>query len=606
MNIEVEGEPTQNDVILHEVEIHEEARNPAFGVQEVEEDLTQLQQYIEEERWEDAMKRLRSHPNEVYHPKAQPGSKGKAMTALHLALDSGECPLPVIQAMLARKPLAAGMRDNNGNTPLHIACAGQFAYDHGVIGCLLAAYPQAVLIRDDIEGATPLHMLLALGGEVSLTCLTLLLDVAYSRMAGLPLGYVPLVDMICSPSSTALQIVANYPPIMVQFIRQMAIDDPFHFPACFQAFLYLPEPETIESTPEMMEEQPELLIMGDSKGHTPLHACCCRGLSVDVVRVLLRENRYPGAYRAVSIRDNKDRYPLFFGACYQLPFEAAKLIFDINPDVIRHIEDYRLLYPHVAFITPLHTTDDRTLQLVSRRDDPSSDTRSYFKTESMYLLFTNIEFYVRLTLHGTYIDPPPRCARWRALHGFAAVPSPPQVIRAAIGLYPWELNERDELNNLPLHVACKNKYEEGNDEFHYWCLKGVNSEKIHHRLVPQDLERDNPITIFAEADPNAATCIDNDNCLPLHNAIASGKGWNDGIKALIAAAPATLDTRDGIHHLPPFLLAALGEVNSLTVVYSLLLASPTVVRDGIFSACDCHQYSKSELSEDSRSRMYMS
>ena len=97
------------------------------------------------------------------------------------------------------------------------------------------------------------------------------------------------------------------------------------------------------------------------------------------------------------------------------------------------------------------------------------------------------------------------------------------------------------------------------------------------------------ILIFAEADPNTATCIDNDCCLPLHNAIASGKGWNDGIKALIAAAPVTLEIRDGIHHLPPFLLAAMCEVNSLNVVYSLLLASPTVVRDGIYSVCECHQ-----------------
>ena len=146
----------------------------------------------------------------------------------------------------------------------------------------------------------------------------------------------------------------------------MAIDDPFHFPACFQAFLYLPQPETIDSVPEMMEKQPELLMMSDSKGHTPLHACCTRGLSVDVVRVLLRDNRYPGAHRAVSVRDNKDRYPLFFGACYQLPFEAVKLIFDINPDSIRHIEEYRLLHPHVAFITPLHTSIELD-QLVVRR-----------------------------------------------------------------------------------------------------------------------------------------------------------------------------------------------------------------------------------------------
>jgi len=576
-----DDEALHHGIIVREADFNREALNPAFGVQEVEEDLTQLQLYIEEGQWEEALNRLMSHPHEVHHPRAQPGSKARAMTALHLALETGECPLPVIHAILARKPLAAAMRDNHGNTPLHIACAGQFSYDHRVICCLLAAYPQAVLLSEDTEGATPLHMLLTLGGDVSLTCVTLLLDVAYSRMAGLPLAYVPLVDMICSPLSISMEIVANFPPRIVQLIRELAISDPYNFPSCFQPFLYLPQPETLECISERMENQGELLIMTDCKGHTPLHTCCSRALMPDVVRVLLNEHRYPGAHRASFVLDNKQRYALFYAACYQLPFEGAKLVFDVNPDAIRHIEEYRLLYPHVAYISPVYSQKDRTLELISTRLNPSDDIRNFFKTETMYKLYCTIEFYVRLTYHGTYLDPPPRHSKWRALHAIASVQSPPQVIRAAIGLYPWLLHERDEGENLPLHLACKNTYEEGNDEIHYWCLKGVNREKIHHRIDPEDLERENPITLFAVAEPRAAKCFDNDYCLPLHNAICSQKGFNDGIKSLISAAPQTLTVRDGKHHLYPFLLAAMDEVNTLDTVFDLLQSNPTLVQDGI-------------------------
>jgi ankyrin repeat protein len=586
---EVEEAVLENGVILPDAERHEDAIRNGFGVQEIEEDLTMLQQHIEEGQWGEALNRLRSHPDEVYHPKAQPGSNSKAMTALHLALETGECPLPLIQALLVRKPLAAGIRDNKGNTPLHIACAGQFAFNHGVIGCLLAAYPQAVLLPEDTDGETPLHLLLTLGGDVCMTCITMILDVAYSRMAGLPLGYVPLVDMICSPLSTSLQILANYPPIMVQFIRQMAIDDPFHFPACFQPFLFLPQPETIESKPELMDNQPELLMMRDSKGHTPLHICCSSSLPADVIRMVLSEDRYPGALEACSVVDNKGRHALFYGAAYLLPFDGAKLVFDVNPDVVRHLEQYRLLYPHVAYISPASSQEDRTLALISRRENPRQDPQSCFGTESMYKLYSVVEFYVRLTYHGTYVDPPPGCARWRALHGIAAVPSPPQVVRAAVGLYPWLLEERDEDNDLPLHIACKNRYEGGHDDIHYWCLRGVSREKVHHRLHPEDLERDNPITILADSCPKAATYLDRDYCLPLHNAICSHKGWKDGIKSLISAAPMALETRDGKHHLYPFLLAAMDDVNTLDVVYGLLISNPTVVRDAIYASRQLQQ-----------------
>ena len=171
------------------------------------------------------------------------------MTAVHLACNSEECPLALLVTMLTMRPQAAGMVDKDGNTPLHNACGGQFAYDPSVVALLLIAYPQAVLMQESIDQSTPMHLLLVLGGDVNLVCVRLILDVAYSKSAGLPIDYVPLQDF-CGPNLTAsILIAASYPPLIVKMVQQLAIDDLHSCPKFLEPFIHLPVPTTLDAAP---------------------------------------------------------------------------------------------------------------------------------------------------------------------------------------------------------------------------------------------------------------------------------------------------------------------------------------------------------------------
>jgi ankyrin repeat protein len=103
------------------------------------------------------------------------------------------------------------MVDRDGNTPLHNACASEFAYNPVAICLLLIAYPQATLIQDFTEQSTPLHLLLVLGGEVNMTCVRLILDVAYSAVAGLRRSYIPQEDFCFQDLTTNLLTGSKLP-----------------------------------------------------------------------------------------------------------------------------------------------------------------------------------------------------------------------------------------------------------------------------------------------------------------------------------------------------------------------------------------------------------
>jgi ankyrin repeat protein len=567
-------EPQPEDLIIPE----NLERDVDEGIQEMEDELTQLQLHIENGEWEAAMDRVRSHPNEIMPTRSQ-GGNGRALTALHLACESGECPLPLLRAMLTRQPQAAAMVDRDGNTPLHNACASQFAYNPVAICLLLIAYPQATLMQDLTEESTPLHLLLLLGGDVNITCLRLIIDVAYSAVAGLRRSYIPQEDFCFQDLTTNLLTAANYPPIVIQIMREVAINDPFSFPRYLQPFIQLPAPDTIDVGPQLLDEQPQLLMIQECKLQTPLHSACARGLDLEVIRLLTCNSRYPGAHQAARTKDRKDRHPLFYAACYGVPLEAVKIIYDLYPEAALHYESYNILPLHVSYITPAYSNEDRQFEITRLREDPSAPLEDYFKLQSAIKMWRMYELFLRLTYHGSYQDPPPGCSHWRILHALGSIPSPHHFVRSAIKLYPWQLRERDEEGYLPLQRAAMCKRPEGIDENQYWLPRGINQRALYVRCLREDRPRDNSISIFLEGDSSAAGVLDKDMKLPLHWAIESGKQWNEGVESLVNAAPLGLATRDGQNHLYPFMMAALTGNVSLTL--DILLANPMVVQSAI-------------------------
>jgi hypothetical protein len=318
----------------------------------LEDELTQLQLHIENGEWEEAMERTLSHPDEIM-PTLSQGGNGRALTALHLACETGECPLALLKNILTVRPQVAGMVDRDGNTPLHNACGGQFAYDPVVVSLLLIAYPQAVLMQESIDQSTPLHLLLVLGGDVNVTCVRMLLDVAYSKVAGLPLDYVPIQDFCGHDLAASVLIAASYPPLIIEMVHQIAIDDPYSFPKFLHSFIPLPAPTTLDVGPQLLEGQARLLMIRECKLQTPLHSACARGCNLDVVRLLTNEERYPGAHEAARSTDHKTRTPIFYAGCYGVPFEAIHLLFDLYPEAVRRLE----FLPNLAITYYVHSSN---------------------------------------------------------------------------------------------------------------------------------------------------------------------------------------------------------------------------------------------------------
>jgi ankyrin repeat protein len=548
------------------------------AVLEIEDELTQLQLHIENQEWQAAFERLQMYPDEIM-PTYSQGGNGRALTALHLACEGGECPIPLLTAIIAKRPEVAAMVDKDGNTALHFAASGQYSYNAEAIACLLVAYPQAALMQETLERNTPLHLLLLLGGDVNLISVQLLLDVSYSKIAGLPRSCIPLKDIRGSDLTTSVLIAANFPPIVTQVIQQMAINDPFSFPRFLQPFLHLQAPTIVDSVPQLMENQPALLTIQECKQQTPLHSACARGLDTGVFRLLTNESRYPGAHEATRMKDHRERYPLFYAGCYGVPRDAIKLLFDLNPEAIRHVESFKLLTVHSTYISPVHNLEDRKIELKGKRPNPLLPIDGFFVRETALRLWRMYDFLLRLTYHVSYQDPPPGCSHWRVVHAAASIQSPPQFIRSAVHLFPWQLKERDEHGYLPLHLAAMCQRPGGVDESHYWLSKDINHKTLSSKLLPENRAEDNPITILVEAYPGAARAMDKDLRLPLHWAIETDKQWNEGIQSLVKAAPLALSTRDGLYHMYPFMLA--GVAGNLDLTFELLLGNPMVVLSGV-------------------------
>ena len=67
--------------------------------------------------------------------------------------------------------------------------------------------------------------------------------------------------------------------------------------------------------------------------------------------------------------------------------------------------------------------------------------------------------------------------------------------------------------------------------------------------------------------------------LPLHLALSTGKGWNEGIKDLVEVHPDSLIFPVPQCKLYPFMLAGVDDNCDLDTVYELLRYNPGLIRD---------------------------
>ena len=86
----------ESNIILHEANVH--PADAPIGDVHVEHELNELNVLIETGEWDTVEDRLQSHPQELHN---------ESSTALHLALEGGECPFNIIKTMIEMDPLVA-------------------------------------------------------------------------------------------------------------------------------------------------------------------------------------------------------------------------------------------------------------------------------------------------------------------------------------------------------------------------------------------------------------------------------------------------------------------------------------------------------------------
>mmetsp|Transcript_31805 Transcript_31805/g.69901 ORF Transcript_31805/g.69901 Transcript_31805/m.69901 type:complete len:612 (-) Transcript_31805:1843-3678(-) len=161
------------------------------------------------------------------------------------------------------------------------------------------------------------------------------------------------------------------------------------------------------------------------------------------------------------------------------------------------------------------------------------------------------------------------CCQWRVVHALAFTGCPPEVAKLAVALYPEQVHERDERNDLPLHIAVQSRsssslWEAAEDDAH--AVADIESLVEGVDVITGQRRRGTPYTPSAapvikallDSYPHAAACANGDGRLPLNLALVSGRTWRTGIRDILAACPdALFGTRDPSTHLFPFMLAAI-------------------------------------------------
>jgi hypothetical protein len=104
----------------------------------------------------------------------------------------------------------------------------------------------------------------------------------------------------------------------------------------------------------------------------------------------------------------------------------------------------------------------------------------------------------------------------------------------------------------------------------------------------QVIAEPSPVGLLLHRYPNAVRITDANRQLPLHICISSvTSAYSSSTRALqdlqimLNHFPSSLERRDGIDKVYPFMLAAKGDCSSLDVIYFLLLKNPTLVASGI-------------------------
>lgn len=275
--------------------------------------------------------------------------------------------------------------------------------------------------------------------------------------------------------------------------------------------------------------------MQDVDGDTALHTACRCGAPLDVLTMLLRSNP-----NVVLLRDNESLTPLL-----------------------------RLWVRYYVIL------GSDVIDAVSAKEDITGDlVEGWEKTKIL----------LRTAYHGA-VDIQPD-TEFLTVHAAAAIDCPRAALKIAIILHTEELEKADKDGKLPLHIAIAAPVY----KVHDLSEDGYDMNRIYDNYDDECQNNDDDdtdeidcpsvIDVLIEANPRPSRTPDAAGRLPLNLALAFGKSWKEGVRAILGAYPEALSLPDSQTGLYSFMLAA-EKGASLCTIFELIKANPELVRGGI-------------------------
>ena len=275
---------------------------------------------------------------------------------------------------------------------------------------------------------------------------------------------------------------------------------------------------------------PDSTLAQDDNGCTPLHYACQCSESTNVLEILIRSNQ-----RALHIQDILGETPLHLACQEKISADFTWIILHFEPR---------------AVFTRNNILDDKS---------PLDSLMDYFWTEDAlcrpqaWNQWQKLIYMLRAAYHGAiYVSDYWDRLRCLDFHAALAQTSCPSSVLATIARVNLKdcAKVSDEYGNYPLHLAL---------------ASFRNSNTI-----------DKIISSLLFIYPQAASASNSRGKTALLLALESGKK-NCFVEELIHAAPESLNIRDPISGLFPFMIAATEYNSDLDTIYSLLHNAPYVL-----------------------------
>ena len=269
---------------------------------------------------------------------------------------------------------------------------------------------------------------------------------------------------------------------------------------------------------------------------TPLYCACQHSPPAHAIKALI--DAFPRALKIMQSK-NKD-VPLHIACRYRTSIQVLTILVDANPQMS--------LFHTRWGKTPLVALCDGFEQ-----DDEESDEEE--KWGKMEVLLRGVARAQNL------VNREGQLLLVHAAVSLGSLGCPSQVLDQVLRRCHHQVQEKDPLGRLPLHVATgKTKW----------------SPQMRRRYKPRELK---VIKALLKMCPDAIYCPFNQQ-LVLHRAIRNGHTWYGGVQALFQAHPDAGVLAEQWTQLLPFMLAAVpvGDSQpSLDTIYHLLRNNPHVL-----------------------------